>query len=161
MNAYHSIQTSGITWPAAARQTSRRAPQEGPRRFHPRPSGLLEEHEKQGGGSVPRESVLDVVRKHYLLPADDSVLSYLTHYPSTLQVLAEAAPRLKQYFGGAAIFRLKAPVDEAGIRTLYVVVVWPDEIGAVRRALDKFDDEWWLIHSRQTAEYVVFTYELV
>jgi hypothetical protein len=101
------------------------------------------------------------VHKHYLLPAGDSVLNYLTDHPATIHILVEAAPRLKQYFGNSTIFGLRTLVDEAGIRTLYVVVVWPEEIDAVRNALGRFDDEWWLAHSRQPSEYIVFTYELV
>ncbi len=161
MNAYHSMQTSGVTWPVPVPPMLYRKIQEKSERLYQQRSGLPEEHEKQIGPPAPKESVLDDVRKHYLLPADASVPSYLTDHPAIIRILCEAAPRLKQFFGSATIFRLRAPVDESGVRTLYVVVVWPEEIGVVRSALARFDVEWWLVHSRQTSEYVVFTYELV
>lgn len=161
MRAYNPTQTSGCEWPIAAQPPLSRSVEAKTWRSTSRRSAQLDNRKKQIDQSFPNDSVLDEVRKHYLLPTDDSVLRYLRDHPSALQVLSEAAPRLKQYFGNSVIVSLRAPIDEGGMRTLYVVVAWSDEVDAVRNALGRFDDEWWLQYSQRTSEYIVFTYELV
>jgi hypothetical protein len=56
---------------------------------------------------------------------------------------------------------LRAPIDESGSQTLYVVAMWPGNVRDVRQALARFDDAWWIAHSRQASGHLAFTYELV
>jgi hypothetical protein len=107
-------------------------------------------------------SALRDVRINYVLPLEDcSVSSFLTEHRTMSQLLIEAIPHLKECFGEDAIFGLRILVDEAGSRTLYAVVMWPGAVIDVRNALCRFDETWWLAHSRQAAGHLVFTYELV
>ena len=105
--------------------------------------------------------VLVELRKHYVLPSDSSVSTFLSQHRGLSAILLDAIPQLKKYFGSSAIFRLSAPVDEAGMRSLYAVVIWPGKVREVRNALDRFDEDWWLTHSHLASGYLVFTYELV
>ena len=111
--------------------------------------------------AAAHEAVLNDVRKHYILPADASVRDFLTEHRAIPQILLEAVPQLKAYFGGNAIFNLRAPIDEAGSRTVYAVAMWPGELRDVRDALAKFDSDWWMARAGQAAGYLTFTYELV
>ena len=111
--------------------------------------------------AAQHEAVVNDVRKHYVLPADASVRDFLTEHRAIPQILLEAAPQLKAHFGGNAIFNLRAPIDEAGSRTLYAVAMWPGELRDVRDALAKFDNDWWMARAGQAAGYLTFTYELV
>jgi hypothetical protein len=77
------------------------------------------------------------------------------------QLLLEAVGQLGGCFGAGAVFVLRAPTDESGAQTLYVVAMWPGSIRDVRRALAAFDEAWWIEHSAQASGYLAFTYELV
>lgn len=102
------------------------------------------------------------VRRNYVLPLrETSVVRFLDDHRSISQLLLEAISHLKECFGANAIFSLRTVADEAGSRTLYVVVLWSGSVGIVREGLSRFDDAWWLAHSRNAAGHLVFTYELV
>jgi len=111
--------------------------------------------------SAQQESVLNDIRKHYIFTADASVTGFLAEHRAIPQILLEAVPHLKMYFGGQAVFSLRAPIDEAGSRTLYATAIWPGELRSAREALAKFDSNWWMARARQAAGYLTFKYELV
>jgi hypothetical protein len=111
--------------------------------------------------ATQHEAVMDHVRKYYVLPADGSVRAFLTEHRAISQLLLEAAPRLRSAFGGNAAFALRAPLDEAGSRTLYGAVMWPGTLRDAVTALARFDNDWWLARAGQAAGYLTFTYELV
>jgi hypothetical protein len=108
-----------------------------------------------------RQAAIDEVVKLYRTPKDASVAAFLQEHGTIPELLLQAAPKLKKYFGDATLM-LRAPVDEDGSQTLYAVVLWPGEVSEVRHALDKFDDNWWLANSgHDDAGSLSFTYELV
>lgn len=111
--------------------------------------------------AAQHEAVLNDMRKHYVLPSDASVRDFLTEHRAIPQILLEAVPHLKAYFGGNAVFNLRAPIDEAGSRTLYAVAMWPGELRDVGDAFARFDSDWWMARAGQAAGYLTFTYELV
>lgn len=163
MNAYQELQSSGIHWPGRPPAWLYQPFQAAPRWPAPRPrAAIFEGLEKQMAEfAAQHEAVLNDVRKHYGLPADASVRDFLTKHRAIPQILLEAAPQLKAYFGGNAVFNLRAPIDEAGSRTLYAVAMWPGELRDVRVALAKFENDWWMERAGQAAGYLTFTYELV
>ncbi len=163
MNAYQEVQGSGIHWPGRSPASLYQPFQAAPRWPEPRQRAAIPEVlEKQMAESAAQhEAVVNDVRKHYVLPADASVRDFLTEHRAIPQILLEAAPQLKAHFGGNAIFNLRAPIDEAGSRTLYAVAMWPGELRDVRDALAKFDNDWWMARAGQAAGYLTFTYELV
>ena len=163
MTVYGEVQSSGIHWPDLRPALLYRSFQETPRRSEPRHgTALFEDLEKQMlDYAVQHESVLNEVRKHYVLPADSPVAGFLTEHRAIPQVLLGAAPQLKACFGAEAVFNLRAPIDESGSRTLYAVAMWPGELQDARSALAKFDNAWWMPRAPQAAGYLTFTYELV
>ncbi|HME08151.1 MAG TPA: hypothetical protein VKG25_13940 [Bryobacteraceae bacterium] len=117
--------------------------------------------ERMRGFQAEHNSALKELRRKFILPPDPSVVTFLTEHRTLPQILLEAADHLRAYFGADTIFNLRAPIDESGSRTLYAVVMWPGTVSAVKAALARFDDEWWIAHSRQASGYLTFTYELV
>lgn len=163
MNAYQELQNSGIHWQDRTPARLYQPFQEAPRWPEPRRrAAIFEGLEKQTAKFAARhEAVLSDVRKHYVLPVDTSVRDFLTEHRTIPQILLEAAPQLKAYFGVDAVFNLRAPVDEAGSRTLYAVAMWPGQLRDVRDALARFDSDWWMVRAGHAAGYLTFTYELV
>jgi hypothetical protein len=106
------------------------------------------------------KAAIDEVARHYRTPKDTSVATFLQEHRTIPDLLLQAAPNLKKYFGDAAL-TLRAPVDEDGSQTVYAVVLWPGDVTEVRHALDQFDDNWWLANSGPDAGSLSFTYELV
>lgn len=107
------------------------------------------------------QAVLTEVQKSYVIPKDSPVRDFFKSHRTIPQLLTQAAPRLKEYFGVGTVFSLRTQVDEYGSQTLYAVVRWPGDVHAVRAALENFDDHWWIANSRQAAGDLTFTYELV
>jgi hypothetical protein len=163
VNAYQEFQSSGIDWQGCPAALLYQPFQATPRWPEPRQrAAIFEGFEKQMAEFAAQyEAVLNDVRKHYVLPADTSVRDFMTEHRAIPQILLEAMPQLKAYFGGNAVFNLRAPIDEAGSRTLYAVAMWSGELRDVREALAKFDNDWWMARAGQAAGYLTFTYELV
>jgi hypothetical protein len=111
--------------------------------------------------AAQHEAILSEVRKNYVLPADSSVLNFLTEHRTIPEILLGAAQQLKACFGSDAVFNLRAPIDESGSRILYAVAMWQGKSQDVRDALAKFDRDWWMARAGQAAGYLAFTYELV
>lgn len=107
------------------------------------------------------EAVVNELRRTFVMPDESSVVTFLSEHRTIPQILSEAATHLRACFGTGAVFNLRVPIDESGSRTLYAVVMWPGKLRDVREALAKFDDRWWIAHSRQTSGYLTFTYELM
>jgi len=164
MNAYPEAQTSGNQWrqpmPTFMLDQPLRPTQVLEGRKHG--NAIFEDLEKQlVAYTAEHEAVLKELRAHFVMPTDSSVTTFLLEHRAIPQILLESAPHLKLCFGSETIFALRAPIDESGSRTLYAVAVWPGKAQDARNALDKFDDVWWLMHSRRASVYLTFTYELV
>lgn len=144
MNAYQQ-QSSGIPWPE---------PRQRPAIFDGLETQIAE-------FAAQHEALLAEVRRQYVLPADSSVVTFLTKHRALPPILLEAAPELRACFGAEAVFTLRAPIDDSGSQTLYAVAMWPGNVRDVRDALEKFDDTWWIEHSQPASGYLTFTYELV
>jgi hypothetical protein len=163
VNAYPELQSSGIHWPDRTPVWVYQPLQAAPRWPEPRQRvPVLEGLEKQMAEfAAQHEALLGEVRKHYVLPADSSVLNFLTEHRAIPQILLDAVPKLKACFGANAVFNLRAPIDESGSRILYAAAVWQGKSQDVRDALAKFDKDWWMARAGQAAGYLTFTYELV
>jgi hypothetical protein len=161
MMAYQEAQNSGISWaipetkplyqparqPALWREPGRAASV----------GGLLE---KQMAEFAAGQAFLNELKKHYVVQ-DSSALDFLTEYSVLLQILVEAVVPLRACFGNTAVFQLRAPIDEAGSRTLYAEVIWPGEAGDAWNALAGFDRTWWMSRAAQAGGHLTFTYELI
>jgi len=163
VNAYQQPQSSGIHWPDRTPGLLYQSFQAVPRWPEPRQrASIFEGLEKQMAEfAAHHEALLSEVRRHYVLPADSSVVTFFTEHRTLSPILLEAVPELKACFGAQAVFSLRAPIDDTGAQTLYAVAIWPGNVRDVREALERFDDTWWIQHSRRASGYLSFTYELV
>jgi hypothetical protein len=135
-----------------------------PHREMPRQEGqpILEEYEREMRlFRAESQALIEDVRREFMLPSDESVLKFLHEHKTIAEILLNAVAPLKKSFGVDAIFSLRMPADDISSPTMYAVVQWPGAVGDVRRALQQFDDSWWLAHLPQAAGRLTFTYELV
>jgi len=162
VNAYQQPQNSGIPWPDRNPGLLYQSFQAAPRWLEPqqRASHLDGLERQMADLSAQHDALRSEVRRYYVLPADSSVITFLTEHRTLPPILLEAAPQLKACFGAQAVFALRAPIDDSGSQTLYAVAIWPGSVREVREALQKFDDTWWIQHSRKASGYLTFTYEL-
>jgi hypothetical protein len=107
------------------------------------------------------EAVVAELQRNYVFVNDQSVRSFFRTHRTAPQLLIEALEHLRQHFGNDTVFNLRAAVDEYGAETLYAVALWPGAVRDARRAIDQFDERWWIANSRQASGDVTFTYELV
>jgi hypothetical protein len=163
VNAYQQLQSSGIHWPERAPGLLYQPFQAAPRWSEPHQNAsILEGLERQMAEfSAQHDADLREVGQRYVLPPDSSVITFLTKHRTLPPILLEAVPHLEACFGAHAVFTLRAPIDDSGSQTLYAVAIWPGNLREVREALEKFDDTWWIHHSREASGYLTFTYELV
>jgi hypothetical protein len=164
VNAYQEFQTSGNQWPQAVHLMLHEEDQRFPFSPEPKQGRAIPDYlEKQVVSfGAEHDAALNEVRRYFVLPADPaSVLTFLSGHRTVRQLLLEAPAYLKASFGPDAVFNLRAPIDESGSQTLYAVAMWPGDLRDVRQALARFDDAWWISHSRQASGYLAFTYELV
>jgi len=131
-------------------------------RLSPKPvaAWILEENLGKQVVEFAKHDALREIRQHYILPSDSSVEEFLATHRSVPQILLAGVPQWKACFGANAVFRLRAPIDESGVRILYAIAFWPGKLSDVLDALARFDDQWWLANSSQANGYLVFTYEL-
>ena len=160
MTAYQPIQTPSISWLPSTNPQQSLLTQSTGATTHPASYGLSRELGKQPIHAAEL-GILNEVRRYFVLPSDSSVLSFLSEHRGITSILMDAVPRLKEYFGATTIFKLKAPIDESGVRTLYAVVIGPGDVKDVRNFLERFEDDWWLDRSRMASGHLTFTYELV
>ena len=163
MNACQEGQVSGNRWARYSSAMLHQDSQES--RVPPQPPQGLEVpdalEQQMRDLAVQHEATLREVRRHFVLPSNSSVATFLTEHRTLSQILLEASRPLRECFGAETVFNLRAPTDESGSRTLYAVTMWPGSLREVREALAKFDDRWWVARSQQASGRLIFTYELV
>jgi hypothetical protein len=158
-----SNQTSGNDWGPPNHSMLHERQQESSSPDFPRNQRLLFKDLERQMAQFDAEhlAMIAEVRKHYIISANSLVLEFLNSHRTLCNLLLQAVPILKQFFGQEAVFSLRAPVDESGTRTLYAVVMWSRSVKEVRTALDHFDDGWWIPNSLQSLGNLTFTYELI
>ena len=168
MNAYPAVQTSGYQWSQSIRPMLHQDLDRGhAHRWPPavvaRPMGtaIFDGPKRLLAIREAGRATFWELRRHFVLPKDSSVTTFLAEHRTLVQILLESVGHLKSCFGEDAVFNLRALVDESGSHTLYAVAMWPGSTQLVRKALADFDEGWWIPHSRSASGYLTFTYELV
>lgn len=162
MTAYQPIQTAGNYWPPISATMLHEIPSAPPSfSASKQDNSLRAELERAWSPASDQDALLAEIRKVFVTPADSPVARLLFERRALPEVLLQATPQLKACFGPETVFALRAPIDESGWRTLYAVAIWHGSVRDVRNALERFDNTWWIAHSRQAAGYLTFTYELV
>lgn len=100
------------------------------------------------------------VRNLYVLPSDSSALDFLNDHPALPQLLIDASPQLKKYFGDT-VFALRVSSDEDGWETLFADALWSGDAREALLLLDRFEDEWGIPNWQPARGSLIFTYRLV
>jgi hypothetical protein len=171
MNGLLDSQTSGNDWSRPSPETLHQvfqgatpipAPKAQPLVVEQFAQRLQEQLEQQMAEfEAAHEAVLAELQRSYVFLNDHSVKRFFRTHRTAPQLLIEAVPHLRQYFGNGTVLNLRTTVDEYGAETLYAVAMWPGAVGDVRNALEHFDEQWWIANSRRASGDVTFTYELV
>lgn len=102
------------------------------------------------------------IERQFIFDGDRTpIVEFLDQHRTIPQIVLESVVPLKQQFGPDVNFMLRAPLEDDGLRMLYVVVPWAGTVEAARDALARFDEAWWLAHSYQASGHLTFVYELV
>jgi hypothetical protein len=104
--------------------------------------------------------LIDKIRSLYVMRDEASVSDFLRRHRRLLPLLADAEPRLRQFFKDS-VLSLRTTTDEHGWEMLYALVQWTGEPDDALRALDAFDDAWWLANSYPAGSSLTFTYRLI
>ncbi len=111
------------------------------------------------GVGVPPESSLrsfDTLASFYSVSTPIAVADFLSEHKQLLKLLFSAFPRIKSIWGAQAKLELEVVDDLEGglpIMTVRVTSTLPDAY----RALDRFDEEWWLDHIAEAEGFLNFT----
>ncbi len=154
-------QTSGNIWLS---ETARAyfGP-EPPRVFRSRPVQLSHLHHlemQMADFESEHAKLVAEVEKLYVVPQISTIRDFLRRHRRTPQVLIEAYPRLKRFFG-AVVFHLEISSANDESEMLYTSAQWPGSPGDALRALESFNDSWWIANSYPTGSIVTFTYRLI
>lgn len=76
-------------------------------------------------------------------------------------LLLEARQALDSAFGDVAIRTLSLVRDDEGFDTLFCLVRTRSELEVANRALQEFDEQWWLQHSGEAHGNLNFDFDLV
>lgn len=169
MNGYIIDQSSGIHWerphliPGCAYPDWEQVPPD--RTFEStgweRSRRLLHQYQQiVAEFAATRERELNLVRRDYILEDSQSVEDRLESHPALADLLLEAAPLLKEYFGADAQIALRVRIDESGAQTLQSIVRWKGSLRDATAALERFDESWWLENCHRAFGNIVFDYEL-
>ncbi len=110
--------------------------------------------------SEKRQSALSEIRKSFVFRDEEAVTSFLRDHRTIAQLLLEALPALKKFFGVETVFELKVLTEEDGSREMYAMAEWPGPAREAMRALDNFIENWWIERSGTVGGRLNFTYEL-
>lgn len=161
MTAYQPVQTIEHDWRPTEPMLHQMLHKESPSYHEPKLAiSLREEHEENVRATVVHDAILRHIRELFVI-SPDLPTELLFAHRAIPRLLLEGATHLRACFGSGTVFTLRAPIDDSGSRTLYVVVMWPGSVREVRMALDRFDETWWIANSDQSSGYLTFTYELV
>jgi hypothetical protein len=96
----------------------------------------------------------------YVFPPGSMIDAFLADHISLLSILRDAVGPLKSAFGDDNIFTLELSIDEDDSMMLYGIVVWRESVQSAARALDHFEEDWWLDRMTSDTADLAFTYRL-
>ncbi len=105
-------------------------------------------------------SPLGTLEQVYVLE-DRSAIPAFIKRNQLLNLLLEAREPLTCAFGEATAKKLALVEDDEGFVTLFCSVLVPGSSDEARRALDSFDERWWLARSREADGKLNFDFELI
>jgi hypothetical protein len=100
------------------------------------------------------------VEQVYVLDDRSSILEFIKRN-RLLEVLLEARDPLASAFGETAVKKLTLVEDDEGFVTLFCLVLTPGNLDEAKRALNSFDENWWLARSCAAPGKLNFDFELI
>jgi len=105
-------------------------------------------------------STLRSLEQVYVLEDRSATLAFIKQH-GLLEPLLEARGPLTSAFGEAALKKLALVEDDEGFVTLFCFVQFPGSLEEARRALNLFDEQWWLTRSHAAGGKLNFDFELI
>jgi hypothetical protein len=105
-------------------------------------------------------SELRTLEQAYVLEDRSAILAFIRQN-GLLELLLEACGPLTSAFGEAAVKKLALVEDDEGSVTLFCLIPFPGGLEEARRALNSFDESWWLARSGQLGGKLNFDFDLV
>jgi hypothetical protein len=105
-------------------------------------------------------SALRTLEQAYVLEDPSAILAFIKRN-GLLEPLLEAWAPLSSAFGEAAVKKLTLVEDDEGFVTLFCLILFPAELEEARRALDSFDETWWVTRSHEAGGKLNFDFELI
>ncbi|HEX5484250.1 MAG TPA: hypothetical protein VFZ08_16655 [Terriglobia bacterium] len=106
-----------------------------------------------------RDSALSGLDEVYVIDNRSAVAAFIKRN-RLLGLLIEAWEPLSAAFGETTVNKLTLVEDDEGFTTLFCLVLFPGGLDEAKRALDLFDESWWLAHAHEGAGRVNFDFEL-
>ena len=116
--------------------------------------------EKTQSEITRQDSVLEALEQAYVIE-DRSAIPAFIKRNRLLELLLAAREPLTSAFGEATVKKLTLVEDDEGFVTLFCSVLVPGSSDEARRALDSFDESWWLARSGQAGGKLNFDFDLV
>jgi hypothetical protein len=130
----------------------------------PKPRELATELPYNLWGVSYQESVggseLTTLQQAYVLE-DRSAIPAFIKRNRLLEPLLEARAPLTSAFGEATVKKLTLVEDDEGFVTLFCLILVPGSSEEARRALNSFDENWWLARCGQLGGRLNFDFDLV
>ncbi len=105
-------------------------------------------------------STLRTLEQAYVLE-DRSAIPAFIERNRLLELLLAAREPLSSAFGEGTMKKLTLVEDDEGFVTLFCYVLVPGGLEEARRALDSFDESWWLAHSHEAGGKLNFDFDLI
>ena len=109
---------------------------------------------------APARSELATLERTYVLE-DRSAIPTFIKRNRLLDLLLEAQGPLASAFGEATKKKLTLVEDDEGFVTLFCFIQFPGTLDKARRALNSFDESWWLARTDEARGKLNFDFELI
>jgi hypothetical protein len=156
MNGIIDQRTAGPKWPEEANRL--------PLDTNPPPPELsqrsIEDLKRQiQGDRTEFETTLQSLKKFFVFTKTPDIENFLWSYRMLAPIILEAAPHFQSFFPDSPI-ALDVMTEEGPTRTIYAIAQWPGDRTNARKALNAFEENWWLENLPKAAGRIVFDYEL-
>ena len=105
-------------------------------------------------------STLGTLEQAYVLEDRSGTPAFIKRH-GLLDLLLVAREPLSSAFGEGAVKKLTLVEYDEGFVTLFCFVMVPGDLDQARRALNSFDESWWLAHSHEAGGNLNFDFELI
>lgn len=112
------------------------------------------------GHETAHDSSLGGLEQAYVLEDRSGIAAFIKRN-RLLELLIEARGPLAAAFGESAVKKLALVEDDEGFITLFCLILIPGSSDEARRALNSFDETWWLARSGQVGGKLNFDFDLV